>query len=72
MIGIFITVAFIISGLLFLNKNIVVNYSLLVLYAAVLLAFSFFEYNHLNISELVFFKPDSLGILLLIALCIIA
>jgi hydrogenase-4 component F len=72
MIGIFITVAFIISGLLFLNRNIVVNYTLLVLYAAVLLAFSFFEYNHLNISELVFFKPDSLGVLLLIALCVIA
>ena len=72
MIGIFITVAFIISGLLFLNRNIVVNYTLLVLYAAVLLAFSFFEYNHLNISELVFFKPDSLGILLLIALCVVA
>jgi len=72
MIGIFITVAFIISGLLFLNRNIVVNYTLLVIYVAVLLAFSFFEYNHLNISELVFFKPDSLGILLLIALCVVA
>ena len=72
MIGIFITVAFIISGLLFLNRNIVVNYALLVLYAAVLLAFSFYEYTHLNISELVFFKPDSLGILLLIALCVVA
>lgn len=72
MIGIYITGAFIISGLLFFNRNIVINYTLLAIYMAMLVAFSFFEYNHLNITELIFFKPDSLGVLLLIALTIIA
>lgn len=72
MIGIFITGAFIISGWLFFNRNIVVNYALLVIFMAMLVAFGFFEYNHLNITELVFFKPDALGVLLLIALCVVA
>ena len=72
MIGIFITGAFIISGLLFINRNIFINYALLVVFMVFLVVFSFFEYNHINIRELEFFKPDSLGVLLLIALCVVA
>jgi hydrogenase-4 component F len=72
MIGIFITGACIISGWLFFNRNIVINYALLVLFAIFLVVFSYFEYNHLNIIELGFFKPDALGILLLIALCAVS
>ena len=72
MIGIFITGAFIISGWLFFNRNIVINYALLVLFMALLVVFGIVEYNHLNVTELTFFKPDSLGVLLLIALCVVA
>ena len=72
MIGIFITGAFIISGWLFFNRNKFINYALLVIYIAMLVAFSFFEYNHINITELEFFTPDALGVLLLIALCVVS
>ncbi|MCX6237069.1 MAG: proton-conducting transporter membrane subunit [Bacteroidia bacterium] len=72
MIGIFITVAFTISGCLFFNRNKLINYTLLVLFIALLIVFSYVEYNHLNIRELGFFKPDALGVLLLIASCIVS
>jgi len=72
MIGIFITGAFIISGLLFLNRNKFINYALLVAFLAMLVVFSIVEYNNLNIVELEFFKPDSLGVLLLIALTVVS
>ena len=72
MIGIFITSAFIISGCLFFNRNKFINYTLLAIFIALLVVFSFFEYNHLNITELVFFKPDAIGVLLLFALCIVS
>lgn len=72
MIGIFLTGAFIISGALFLNRNIVVNYALLLVYVVLLCSFGFFEYHSINVRELEFFKPDALGILLLTALCIVS
>lgn len=72
MIGIFLTGAFIISGWLFFNRNRLVNYALLVVFMALLVLFSATEYNHLNMTELEFFKPDALGVLLLIALCIVS
>ena len=72
MIGIFLTGAFIISGWLFFNRNRFVNYALLVIFMALLVLFSAAEYNHLNMPELEFFNPDALGVLLLIALCIVS
>ena len=72
MIGIFLTGAFVISGWLLLNRNIFINYTLLVIYMALLVVFGVFEFNHLNIKEFEFFRPDALGVLLLSALCIVA
>jgi len=72
MIGIFLIGAFIIGGSLFLNRNTIINYTLLGLFLALLVGFSIFEYNNINIPELGFFKPDALGVLLLISLCIVA
>ncbi|MDP4183815.1 MAG: proton-conducting transporter membrane subunit [Bacteroidota bacterium] len=72
MIGIFIIGAFIISSCLFLNRNTIVNYSLVSIFVVLLLGLGFYEFRHINISELVFFKPDSLGLLLLLALCIVS
>ena len=57
---------------MFSNRNKFINYALLTIYVALLIVFSFFEYNHLNITELVFFKPDAIGVLLLFALCIVS
>ena len=72
MIGIFLTGAFIISGWLLYNRNIFVNYALLAIFMALLLVFGLYEFNHINIRELEFFNPDALGVLLLVALCVVA
>ncbi len=72
MIGIFLTVASTISAGLFFNRNKFVNYALLAIFSALLVVFSIAEYNHLNSTELEFFKPDAIGILLLFASCIVS
>jgi hydrogenase-4 component F len=72
MIGIFLISALVIGIGLFLNRNTLINYTLLGLFLALLVTFGVFEYNHLNVTELEFFKPDAVGVLLLIALCIVA
>ena len=72
MIGIFLAATFIISGCLVFNRNKVVNYLLVAFYVAMLLGFGIYEYQHLNTIQLGFFKADSLGVLLLLALCIIS
>jgi len=72
MIGIFLAATFIISGCLVFNRNKVVNYLLVALYAALLLGLGVYEYQHLNTIQLGFFKADSLGVLLLLVLCIVS
>jgi len=72
MIGIFLAGAFMISGWLFFNRNKFINYALLFIFMAMLVVFSVVEYNNLNIVELQFFKPDALGVLLLVALSIVS
>jgi hydrogenase-4 component F len=72
MIGIFLISAFIIGGSLFLNRNKLVNYTLLGVFLILLVTFGFYEYSNLNTTELGFFKPDSLGVLLLLSLCVVA
>ena len=71
MILIFLIGTLLISISLFFNKNASVNYMLLALYIILLYTMSIYEYKHINTIELEFFKPDSLGILLLFALCIV-
>jgi hydrogenase-4 component F len=72
MIAIFLIGALVISGFLYFNRNTAVNYSLVALYFVLLCVFGVYEYLHLNAVEFLFFKADSLGILFLLALCIIA
>jgi hydrogenase-4 component F len=72
MIGIFLIGAFIISGSLFFNRNRLINYCLLVIFIILLVVFSIAEYSNLNSKEMTFFKPDSLGVLLLISSCIVS
>ena len=59
MIGIFITVAFVISAWLLFNRNIFVNYALLLIFIASLVIFGAYEFSHINIKEFEFFKPDA-------------
>ncbi|PKP53147.1 MAG: hypothetical protein CVT92_05360 [Bacteroidetes bacterium HGW-Bacteroidetes-1] len=72
MIGIFLLVTILICGLLYINKNTIFHYTLVIIYTIVLWALGIYEYGHLNTTELVFFKTDALGILLLLSLCIVA
>ncbi len=57
---------------LFLNKNRVVNYVLVAVYGILMVTFSVYEFVNPGISHSLFFKSDSLGILLLSVLCIIS
>jgi len=72
MIGFYLAGAFIISLSLFLNRNKLVNNLLIITFLLLQWGFTIYEYCHLNIKELQYFKPDALGILLLITLSIIS
>ncbi len=71
MIGYYLTSAFIISILLFFNKNLKVNYLLTILFMILQWGFTIYEYNHKNITDLVYFTPDSLAIIFLVILSIV-
>ncbi len=72
MIGIYLGAAFIISILLFFNRNKTINYTLVICFLLLQCGFTAYEYLHINIPELYYFKPDALSILLLITLSIIS
>lgn len=72
MILIFPAIALLIGIALLLNKKKGVNYYLVALYAIILFGFGIFEFSQLNTIQSGYFKPDSLGVLLLLALCVIA
>ena len=72
MIAIFLIITFIIGAWLFFNRNTFVNYTLLVIYLVLLWILGITEFRNLNVTQFDFFKPDSLGILLLMALCVIS
>ncbi len=72
MIGIFLIGTLILSILLFLNRNKIINYSLLVLYLILLSFFGVNQYYRLSENPSGLFKTDSLAVLLLLSLCIVA
>lgn len=72
MIGIYLTAAVLISGLIFVNRKRQVNKLLVTLFIGVQWAFTIYEYYHKGIVELSYFKPDALAILLLATLSIIS
>ncbi len=71
-ISIFLIGTLIISCGLFLNRNSVVNYSFLVIYLALLWFFCIHELGVINSTQLGFFRPDSLGILLLLTIGVVS
>jgi hydrogenase-4 component F len=72
MIGFYLVVAFAISAGLFFNRKKRWNHALIVAFLIVQWGFTVYEYIHLNSVELDYFKPDALGVLLLITLSIIS
>jgi hydrogenase-4 component F len=72
MIGFYLGGAFLISLGLFFNRNKLVNNMLIAVFLILQWGFTIYEYLHINITELDFFRPDALGVLLLITLSIIS
>jgi len=72
MVYLFLVCSVLLALGLFLNKNRVVNYVLVAVYGILMVTFSVYEFVNPGISHSLFFKSDSLGILLLSALCIIS
>ena len=72
MTGIYLSVAFSISGLLFFNRDRVLNYLLVTCFLILQIGFTVYEYLHINKTELNYFTADSLAILLLLTLTIIS
>lgn len=72
MTGYYLAGAFMISCLLFFNRNRVVNYLLVIGFLTLQIGFAIYEYLHINTIELHYFGADALGVLLLITLSIIS
>src|ERR1035437_4932517 len=72
MAGVYLTSAFIISGILFFNRNSVLNYLLVVGFLFLQIWSTIYEYLHIDTTSLNYFTADSLAILLLITLTIIS
>lgn len=72
MIGYYLAGALAISILLFFNRSNRMNYFLTILFVALQCGFTWYAYNHMNTIELIYFTPDSLGVLFLIVLCVVS
>jgi hydrogenase-4 component F len=72
MIGIYLFGALIIGSSIFVNRNKVINYLLVVLYLMLQTVLTIYEFYHINITQLNYFTSDALSILLLITLNIIS
>lgn len=72
MTAIYLIGAFVIGGLLFVNRNKLLNNILIGAFAALQWAFTIYSCYHHKATELEYFTIDSLGLLLLITLSIIS
>lgn len=72
MTGLYLTSGFVISGLLFFNRNGLIRFLLVLAFLLVQIGFTIYEYLHVNITELIFFTADPLAVLMLITLTIIS
>lgn len=71
MTGYYLLSALIISILLFFNTNKAINYLLIIIFMVIQWVFTVYEYNHMNITDNIYFTPDSLAIIFLVILSIL-
>jgi len=71
MTGIYLISAFVIAGLIFANRNSVINNILIVVFGILQTAFALYTCFHYKSSFLTYFTFDSLGLLLLLTLSVI-
>jgi len=72
MTGIYLAGALGLAALVFLNKNRIINYLLVIAFLFLQVGFTVYAYMHFNQTELHYFTFDGLGILLLVTLTIIS
>jgi hydrogenase-4 component F len=72
MTGIYLIGAFLISSLIFVNRNKRINYLLLILFVMLQWGFTIYSCYHYKHTDLSYFTFDSLGLLLLLTLSIIS
>jgi hydrogenase-4 component F len=70
--GIFLIGTLLISSGLFFNRNAVINYAFLFIYLVLLWFFTISQLNDLNSTQLEFFSPDPLGVLMLLTISLVA
>jgi hydrogenase-4 component F len=71
MTGIYLIIAFVIAGILFVNRNTTLNYLLVIFFGILQTGFTIYVCSHYKNSVLEYFTFDSLGLLLLMTLSII-
>ena len=71
MTGIYLICAFVITGILFINRNTLFNNLLIIIFGLLQGGFTFYACLNYKKSELQYFTFDSLGLLLLMTLSII-
>ncbi len=72
MIGFFLIGTLLICTALFFNRNKAINYALVIVFIILLCTLTGYEYLHMNVQQLDFFRTDAIGILLLISTCIVS
>jgi hydrogenase-4 component F len=72
MTGFYLASAFVIAGLLFTNRNTIINYVLVILFGLLQTGFTIYGCFQYKNTFLEYFSFDSLGLLLLVTLSIIA
>lgn len=72
MIAAYLATAITLTTLIFFNRKRQINRLYVILFLVVQWVFTIYEFTHKNISELVFFNPDAISLLLLGALSIIS
>ena len=72
MTGTYLAAAYGVSVFLFFNRNRVLNYLFAVLFLALQIAFTVYEYLNFGATDLAYFSADALGILLLVTLTVIS
>ncbi|MDP2891181.1 MAG: proton-conducting transporter membrane subunit, partial [Bacteroidota bacterium] len=71
MTGIYLTGGILIAGLLFANRNVIINTVLIILFGLLQTVFTIYQCSNYRGTELEYFTSDSLGLLFLITLTVV-
>jgi hydrogenase-4 component F len=72
MTGIYLTGGILIAGLLFANRNVIINNLLIILFGLLQTVFTIYQCSNYRGTELEYFTSDSLGLLFLITLTVVS